>query len=40
MSKKSYDNGKKFEEELCKIFSKLGYYVIYQEKRSNRSTML
>lgn len=32
MGKKSYDNGKKFEEELCDYFSNQGYYVIYNEK--------
>ena len=32
MGKKSYTNGRKFEEELCDYFSSQGYYVIYNEK--------
>ena len=32
MSKKQYDLGKKFEEELCWYLSNNKYYVIYNEK--------
>lgn len=32
MGKKSYTNGRKFEEALCKYFAEKDYYVIYNEK--------
>lgn len=32
MGKKSYDLGKRFEQDLCRYFSKQDYYVIYNEK--------
>lgn len=32
MGKKSYTNGRKFEEELCKYFAEQDYYVLYNEK--------
>ena len=32
MGYKSYDLGKKFEEELAEYFSSKDYYVVYNEK--------
>lgn len=32
MGKKSYDNGKKFEKDLCNYLSNKNYYIIYNEK--------
>lgn len=32
MGKKSYENGKKFEEELCNFFANRHYYVVYNNK--------
>lgn len=37
MGKKSYDNGKKFEQDLCNFFANKHYYVIYNEKSINQS---
>lgn len=40
MGLKQYKTGKKFEEELCWWFAKNGFFVIYNEKRSVRKSML